>query len=134
MQGVTIVPHTADLQLHIQASSMNELFRHALVGMFESSGPAFELFSPCSHQFDIHAQDKEQLLVDLLSHALYLSDVNNEAYTALDIDILNDHHIKGTLHGAKVKSFSTEIKAVTYHKLVIKQLDGRWQTDIVFDI
>ena len=88
-----------------------------------------------SHDIDVVANDYESLLVDFLSEALYLSDVYNEAYLDSQINLLTDQSIRATLQGVPVTGFEVvEIKAVTYHDLSLQQVDGVWQTDIVFDI
>lgn len=81
------------------------------------------------------APDIDALLVDFLSEALYLSDVHNQAYFDVAIDQLTDTNIKAVIKGVAITGFDVvEIKAVTYHDLVIKHVDDVWQTDIVFDI
>ncbi len=83
----------------------------------------------------VNYPDIESLLVDFLSEALYLSDVHNEAYLNLAIDVLSDTRIIAHVEGVAITGFEeSEIKAVTYDDLKIVQKDGIWQTDIVFDI
>lgn len=141
-----LIPHTADIKLRVYGKTMKDLFRHALIGMFQSIGPQVlgcpmvdgrvackEL--PYSHEIIIDSIDAVALLVDFLSETLYLSDVNNEAYFDAIIHELSNTHIKATVRGAKITGFEVvEIKAVTYHDLSIKQIDGEWVADIVFDI
>lgn len=141
-----LIPHTADLQIRVYGSTQAELFKHALIGMFQAIGPEAANCTHlnnrlvCStlnrhHEVTIQAYDMEQLLVDFLSQALYLSDVHNEAYLDVTIAQITPTHIAATLHGITVTSFEVvEIKAVTYHNLAITQHNGIWQTDIVFDI
>ena len=90
---------------------------------------------PETHEIKVEAIDRDALLVDFLSEALYLSDVNNEAYLDVEINELSDTTISATLRGIKITGFEVvEIKAVTHHDLKIKEIDGMWQVDIVFDI
>ena len=125
---------------------MQELFRYALIGMFQVVRPIIPVCEikdervvcnelPEKHEIEVDAPDKDALLVDFLSEALYLSDVHNQAYLDATIHELTDKYIKATLHGAEVTGFEVvELKAVTYYDLKIEQIDGMWQTDIVFDI
>ena len=140
------LPHTADIKIRVYGDTLAALFRNALIGMFQTIGPRVsgckienervvcdEL--PVQHEVEVSAHDSISLLVDFLSEALYLSDVYDEAYLDATIHQVTDTHIKATLHGVKIEGFEVvEIKAVTYHELDIKQVDGRWQADIVFDI
>lgn len=141
-----LIPHTADMKLRVYGATMQELFKNALIGMFQSIGPHVPgcvkqhervvcAQLPCVHEVEVTSPDREALLVDFLSEALYLSDVHNEAYLDAVIHELDDTHIKATIHGAKISGFDVvEIKAVTYHDLVIKQVDSAWVAEIVFDI
>ncbi len=140
------LPHTADIKIRVYGSSLKELFKNALIGMFQVIGPQAKgcqekggrLVCPTlpeTHDVEVESIDKEALLVDFLSDALYLSDVHNEAYLDVDIYSLTDTKITAKLYGVKITGFSVvEMKAVTHHDLKIKEIDGEWQTDIVFDI
>ncbi len=142
------IPHTADIEIRVYGRTLEELFRHALIGMFQSIGPQTNLpecrveydrlicdIFPRQHEIEVQSFDINSLLVDFLSEALYLSDVYDQAYLDVDIHQLTPKSIKATLHGIDITGFEVvEIKAVTYHDLDIKQRDGIWQTDIVFDI
>lgn len=140
------ITHTADLQIRVYGITLEELFIHALQGMFQSIKPQASKCRyegqrlvcdrlPITHEVQIKAADRESLLVDFLSEALTLSDIHNQAYLDVTIHQLSNTEIKATLHGVLVQGFEVvEIKAVTYHDLKIEQIDGMWQTDIVFDI
>jgi len=146
MKDFQLVPHTADLKLIAYGKTLKDLFRHALIGMFQSIGPRSSDCSiandrlvcsklPIERDLQVSSSNRECLLVDFLSDALYFSDIYNEAYLDVVIHELHDKEIKATLKGIKVDGFEVvEIKAVTYHDLNIKKVDDSWQTAIVFDI
>ena len=141
-----VLPHTADIKIRVYGKTQQELFRHALIGMFQVIRPMIPECKiehdrivcatlPEEHEIRIEACDKESLLVDFLSEALYLSDVNNEAYLDVIIYECTDSFLHATLCGVKIEGFEVvEIKAVTYHELMIKKEHDIWQADIVFDI
>ena len=140
------LPHTADIKIRVYGTSLKELFKNALIGMFQVIGPHAKdckkikgrlicASLPIQHTIAITSVDRESLLVDFLSEALYLSDINNEAYLDADIHELTDTNIKATIKGVPIEGFDVvEIKAVTYHDLHIQEKNGAWQADIVFDI
>src|SRR3989339_742850 len=128
----SIIPHTADLQVHVEGKTLVDLFRNALIAMFQSIKPEAPdceyrdnflvcQFLPQKHIIKIDAIDKEVLLVDFLSEALYLSDLNNEAYLDVEIKDFSENHLVAELHGVRIDSFENEIKAVTYHDLHIEK-------------
>lgn len=146
MKDFEQLPHTADLKIRVYGITREQLFEHAVIGMFQAIHPKIpgsrvehervvcdEL--PITHEVEIRSFDIVSLMVDFLSEALYLSDVHNEAYLAAKVHEMNDTYVRATLHGIGVTGFEVvEIKAVTYHDLAIEQVDGVWQADIVFDI
>lgn len=141
-----LLPHTADIKIRVYGATLADLFKSAVIGMFQAIRPIVpgckivndmvvckEL--PEHHDITVESIDKEALLIDFLSEVLYLSDVHNEAYLDATIHTITNTTIKATVRGVKIKGFEVvEIKAVTYHDLVIKQINGIWQADIVFDI
>lgn len=141
-----ILPHTADIKIRAYGKTLEEFFRHALIGMFQVIGPKVKGCKvehervvcedlPQKHSIEANAPDVNVLLVDFLSEALYLSDVHDEAYLDAEIHEISENHLSATIHGMKVQGFEVvEIKAVTYHELDVKKKGGIWQSDIVFDI
>ncbi len=141
-----MLPHTADIKIRAYGATKKELFRNALIGMFQSVQPITDTCRtendrivcdelPVAHDVVLKSIDEESLLVDFLSEALYLSDVYDEAYFDADIHELTANVVKATVRGVHITGFGVvEIKAVTYHELAIKKNDDGWQVDIVFDI
>lgn len=142
------ISHTADLQIRVYGKTLKDLFKNALIGMFQSIKPNTQDENChyqedrliCSdftqgHNIDLTSTDLDFLLIDFLSEALYLSDVHNEAYLDIDIHELTHTKISATLKGIKITGFEVvEIKAVTYSGLEIKKENNYYITDIVFDI
>lgn len=146
MKDFELLSHTADIKIRVYGVTLAQLFSHALIGMFQATHPIAlgckrvndrvicnDL--PVMHTIEVRSPDREALLVDFLSEALYLSDTYNEAYLDATIHSLTDTELVATIKGVAITGFEVvEIKAVTYHDLALQQKDGIWQTDIVFDI
>lgn len=140
------VAHTADIQIRVYGKTMKELFCNALIGMFQSVGPRSPECEtiedrlvcndlPYAREITIKAHGYDNLLVDFLSQALTLSDIHDEVYLDVNFETLSDEELRATVYGVRITGFqNVEIKAVTYHKLHVQQLNGYWQTDVVFDI
>lgn len=134
MRSCEVLPHTADLRLKVYGISKEDLFRNALKGMFESVHPKGVGTPAPPRTVKVQSTDINSLLVDFLSEALTLSDINDEAYLDAEISALTDTQIEAELRGIKIKGFEEEIKAVTHHEVDIKKVGDRWETMIVFDI
>ncbi len=54
------------------------------------------------------------------------------------VDTVSDTHLEATLRGEKLDperhQLGQEIKAVTYHKLVVEEREGKWYGQVVLDI
>lgn len=130
-----LINSPSELRLKIYGSSQEDLFRNALEVMFESAEPlTAEEKKRVTRSLNITARDLESLLVDFLSESLTLSDIYNEAYDALKVDMMDAQHIRAELQGYKVRGFEIEIKAVTYHDVRIVTQAGQLSTELVLDI
>ncbi len=136
-----ILEHTADLKIKAYGKNLPQLFSRLLQGMFESiseteTRKAFSKKnkSMIERRINIRSSDQESLLVDFLSEALYLSDLNNEVYFEADFDKFEEKELSGIIKGIKIKRFKEEIKAVTYHGLEIKKTNDYWEATVLFDI
>jgi len=146
MNDFEILSHTADLKIRVYGKNEKELFKNSLIGMFQSMKPISDKCRKennrviCSNfdkkrYIEAESSELELLLVDFLSEALYLSDVNNEAYLDVDISYLSQIKINAVLKGIAISGFEeSEIKAVTYNDLKIIHIDRVLCADIVFDI
>lgn len=129
-----ILPHTADLHIRAYGNTLPELFANMLTGMFEAIEPMVG-DRKTVREISVQAHDRETLLIDFLSEALYLSDVHKEVYLNVEITDMSDTHIVCTLHGTGIRGFeSGEIKAVTYHGLKVERRDGDWVAEVLFDL
>lgn len=135
MKRFQMLEHTGDIKMRVSGKDLPELFTNAALGMmaFLYGEEALKLKPAKTETIAVESADLQSLLVDWLSELLYLSDENDRAYTAYHITELTDKKI-----AANVGSISAEakddIKAVTYHELVIEKRDGQLEATIVFDI
>lgn len=141
-----LAEHTADLKLYAYGSTFEELFRNALKGMFSCIKPQGKAIHyiheeplvtrfEVEHPIMIHSQNREELLIDFLSECLYLSDIHNEAYFDARFTLLSETEVQGIIFGVSISGFEeSEIKAVTYHDLILEKVEGVWQATLVFDI
>lgn len=134
--------HTADLGLRVTAQSLNELFAEAAIGM-TSLIVADVAGVESSHQrsVEISSPDLEYLYFDWLSELLYLFESEGLLAAKAEVEI-TDTSLRATVD---VDTFcetrhcrSHEVKAVTYHGLVVEPLerDGQqnWTAEVIVDI
>jgi SHS2 domain-containing protein len=130
-----VLEHTADLKIRAYGKDLPELFSNMLKGMFEACEPIISNQSSIvSREVKIQSPNLESLLVDFLSEALYLSDVNDEIYFQAEFEKLTENELIGKLKGHKIKGLKEEIKAVTWHDLKIERRNNHWEAVVLFDI
>ncbi len=133
MEKYEFLEHPAELKIRSFGHDLAELFTNSALAMTDY---LYELNSgKPSHKDTIKlaANDIEVLLVDWLAEILYLSAVNKHAYIDYNIENISDTSITAVV-GAVPASAKAEIKAVTYHELVVKKTDDIWQATVVYDI
>ena len=135
MKKYEILEHKADLKIRAFGKDKKELFSNMLLAMAESQKPEIKGKQKNKRQIKIKSLDLAALLVDYLSEALYLSQVNKEIYFDINFKKFSNTEIEGELIGQKVVRFGEDIKAVTYHSLDIHQKkDKTWEAIVLFDI
>lgn len=135
MKKFEVLEHTADLKILAFGKDKKDVFLNMLLGMTEGQRAEIKDKKKIKRKIEIKSLDSKTLLVDFLSEALYLSQVNKEIYSDARFTKFIDTKIEGELLGQKVERFGLDIKAVTYHDLDIRQKkDGTWKATVLFDI
>ncbi len=134
MKEYEILEHTTDLKIRAFGKTKEELFSNLLKGMFLAARPEIKDKIKKTKKVKIVSADEQSLLVDFLSEALTLSDINNEAYFEVRFKKLIETELEAEIFGQPVEKFGLEIKAVTYHGLEIKEKSGGWEATVLFDI
>ena len=130
--------HTADIRFRITAVNIHDLFKEsakALMGVMYSG----QAGSQISRKFSIKAENLHELLSMFLSEILYLSDAENivfsgfdisidDTYTTLSADLSGDPFIRKN-HGG-----GSEVKGISLYGLEIKDKDGMYIVDLLFDV
>ncbi|KPJ71684.1 hypothetical protein AMJ50_00925 [Parcubacteria bacterium DG_74_3] len=135
MKKYEILEHTADLKMRAFGRTKEELFLNMLLGMTNSLRAEIKKQKSKIKKIKIKSLNLSNLLVDFLSEALYLTQINREIYNKIKFKKFTDIKLEVELIGQKVERFSEDIKAVTYHDLDVRQRkDGTWEATVLFDI
>jgi SHS2 domain-containing protein len=125
------VEHTAEIELEIEASSEAAVFDDALAAFAElvdgNGGPSV------TWEVEVEADDHAMLLVEWLSELVYLSEVEQfvpERVTALQ---LRDGKLRATVKGHRGKPRPI-VKAVTLHRLELREDNDGWHARVVLDV
>ncbi len=129
--------HTADTGIAVEADAFGELLDWAACGMFSLMFDLDVLRPTTERTVDVSADAAEDLIVDLLSELLFVSETHDVVPCAFDAVTATPQHVEMRVGCAPVDPATLvgpPIKAVTYHDLAVTHDGGRWSVRIVFDV
>jgi SHS2 domain-containing protein len=132
-RGHREVEHTADWELEIWAEDLSGLLAEAARGMYELMGVEVSAEDRCHRRLELAAEDHEGLLVAFLGELLYLLDSEDLAFDGFLVTV-NGDRLDARLEGGVVTARGKEIKAVTFHRLTVRDTGYGFETRVVFDV
>ena len=137
MKSFELLAHTADVRILAKGDTPDNLFSASLEGLcriikpgYENKVSAFNL----KKKIEVESIDITTLLVDFLSDALTLMHEEKALFPKVEIKKITTNYIECLVYGFKVRGFSEDVKAVTYHEAdVTKNENGIYETIIVLD-
>jgi SHS2 domain-containing protein len=132
-RGHREIEHTADWELEVWAPDLPGLIEEAARGMYELMGAVVSEEDRCHRQFEMTADDREQLLVSFLEELLFIAESENLGFDGFLLNLVVDG-LSALLEGGSMVSRDKEIKAVTYHNLEIEENERGVKTRIIFDV
>ena len=135
----SLLEHTADIGIHVEADSLPELFVAAAEGMFQVlSERAPESLPEPKRRYAVEVEEPqlETRLVDWLNELLFIADAENVYLTRFNIVEWRGDGLRAEVAGVpyRLVPIERDIKAVTLHNLTIENENGRYRADIIFDV
>ena len=130
--------HTADLGLRAQAADLNTLFAEAARCLFSAIVEDPQSVRPLLEQsVSISGDDHELLLFDFLRELLYRFDADHMLFCDFVVTVHPDG-LSATVRGEPREPtqhfLSHEVKAITYHGLIVQPTDDGWLAEVIVDI
>jgi len=130
--------HTADTGLHMEADDLNGLFVEAGRGLFSLIVAKPETIQPrMTRQITVPPGQPDYMLVDWLNELLFAFDKDRLLLWHFDVSI-GPAGLRATAGGepydAARHELEHEVKAITYHGLVVESRDGKWIATVIVDI
>jgi SHS2 domain-containing protein len=126
-------PHTADWALDVWSADVAGLLQQAASGMYALMHARLLAEPRETYRFELAAPDRETLLVTFLSELLYFTQRDEVAFDRFDLDY-DGERLSAEVEGTPIESLAKEIKAVTYHNLVVRDTERGLEATIVFDV
>jgi SHS2 domain-containing protein len=132
------IDHTADVGYRLFAPSLSELFAVAGRALFDAITELDSIRPQLERKIEVEAGDVEALLVAWLSELNFRCITELELFCEFDIETASSTAVRATVRGEKIDParhvIHTEIKAVTYHELYVREVEGGWEAQVIFDV
>ena len=136
--GYELLDHTGDLGIRVWAADVKGLFQEAGRALFDIITDLDKVEAHLHQEVSVEGSGQEELLVAWLNELLYLHEVKGLLFCDVAPTEIDDTSVKGVATGEEFDEdrhvIKTSIKAVTYHELEIKEKDGLWHAQVIFDI
>ena len=138
MKRFEILDHTADIGLVIYGENLKALFENAGEAFFRLITDLRKVRRRIERRINIGGESLDRLMVDWLSELLYLHDVENLLFQRFKVESVGKDGLKAIVKGEAFREgvhvIKTEVKAVTYHRIEVRQENGRWRAQIILDL
>lgn len=131
--GYAEIDHTADLALKVWGDDFASLLIHAARGMYALMGIRCDWESPVTISFTVENSVKESILVDFLNELLYFCEDHRKIFDVFRFEF-KEECISVNGSGWKMIEVNRDIKAVTFHDLIINEFETGFVTVITFDV
>jgi len=136
------IDHTGDIGIRVTASSRAQLFERAAVGTFHVLTDLSTVKPTDETAVTVEGRDQEALMVRWLSELNYRHTVDRQLFCTFSVTTIekieDGLRLTATAHGEPIDpdrhSVYTEIKAITFHGMDIRQTDEGWTVQVIFDM
>ena len=132
------IDHTGDIGIEVVAEDLRQLFARAAGGLFRVLTDIDGVAPRTAQDVLVEADDRDALLVRWLSELNFLHVTEGWLFCTFEINELSHRRLVACVRGERFDPdrhvLYTEIKAVTFHELVIRQREIGWHVQIIFDM
>lgn len=132
------IEHTADIGIRAYGRSLKELFENAAEAMFGEIAELKKVKPVRCVKINLKASSKEELFHLWLSELLYQFNGKGMLFSKFEIEDITERGVKAIACGEKADAarhgLKKEIKAVTYHGLLVEKKPKFWVGEVIFDV
>jgi SHS2 domain-containing protein len=136
--GFELFDHTADVGVRVVAPTLAELVPPAIAGFYSVLGDIRTAEPATPERFDFTGDDPALLLRDLLAELLRRFDESGVQFGGASARVFEPGRlvVDGALRPIDFdrSELETEVKAITYHQLEVRPIDGGFQATYIVDI
>lgn len=133
------IEHTADAGILVRGDSLQSLFTNAAQGLFEMIAVVETVDEIETIDVNVKSESVEMLLVTWLDELVFRHETEELFFKRVEISSISETELSAKVYGESTNYDKhvvyTEIKAVTYHQLYVRQEpDGNWEVQVIFDL
>lgn len=130
--------HTADIGLRINAATLEELFVDAARGLMSLLVENIDDVQPTlTETIQLAGTEVDYLLFDWLNELLFRFETRGMLFREFNVK-LEAGNLEATIRGESFDRsrhhLAHEVKAITYHGLLVEQTESGWRVELVLDI
>jgi len=136
MSRFKMLDHPADARIRIHGATPGELFNEGLEGLYSLMEVPFGERKGAT-SMTLRAASYEELLVALLGEALFRATSHKTGLRTIGISVRpnkKERMLQGSFETYALGEAGREVKAVTFHRLRIRQRGGGWTASVIFDL
>lgn len=144
MRSFVFGDHTADIWISASGNSAQEVLSRMIEGLYGTISEAYVLESDLgAMDLSFTSTSIDELLVMLLSEALFLIDSASEVLLRSEFVLMEDPHSANKILSVRCRRFKVsivterqgmEVKAVTRHGTCFGPTEGVWKASVLLDI
>jgi len=130
--------HTADLGLRIRAPDCDSLFAEAALALYSVIVSNLAgVRATIDKKFVIEGTEIEYLLFDWLAELLYSFESTHLLFSSFSVQVTAtglEATARGEPYDESRHQLEHEVKAITYHGLLVEQRSEEWLAELIVDI
>lgn len=131
------IDHSGDVGIEAWGEDPARLFENASLGLMSLTATG-RLGVTVKRELVARAERPSDLLVAWLSEVILAGSTNAEVYSGVRIDFIDDCNVRGVVAGTRVESvrhaLRFDVKAATYHGLLLEETDDGFHARVIFDL
>ncbi|HEV8241732.1 MAG TPA: archease [Thermoanaerobaculia bacterium] len=137
----SVVEHTADVGIEVQAATLEALFVDAAAGFCDVITEVARIGGDQEHTFEVEGAALDLLLVTWLEELLFRFETSGVLYPRGDASVEGKGdswslraRMRGERFDAERHPLKVQVKAITYHELEVARDEQGWRARVIFDI
>jgi len=131
--------HTGDAGVRVRGESWEDLLEKSARAFYDVMTDEGRVRAgPVERTVEVEGADRVEVLVAWLGEFLYLYEVHRLLFGGIVFEEATATRVRARLRGEAFDperhEIKTEMKAVTYHEASVRQEEGGWVAEVIFDL